>query len=168
MKYISLLNSNKLEGKTVREIDEEQLSGGRNYGMLLAIAAGALLVLLVLFISWQVNSRINYLRIENRNLIAENAALKEEVNTLQNQLTSIKKTGKVQPLQNIQPNEIIQNDYIYYVIKPRDTLGDVSNKYYGVPIYGPGLAKLNGLKVNSTLQVGQIIRVPIKPDKLEK
>ncbi|WP_027365332.1 LysM peptidoglycan-binding domain-containing protein [Desulfotruncus alcoholivorax] len=161
------MNLNKLEGRTVREIEGEHLNGGMNYRMLFALGAGAIFVLLMFLIGWQINLKIANLRVENNNLVAENTALKEEVSELKTQLAGIKMAEKLLP-QDTQPKGTIQNEYIYYEIRPKDTFGDISNKYYGVPIYGPALAKFNGLSVKTMLQVGQVIKVPIKPDKLKK
>lgn len=166
MNFFSLMKFNKLEGKTIREIEEEHLNGGESYGVLFTFGAGAILLLLVFFIGWQINSKIANLRVENKNLVAENTVLKEEVNQLNNQLASIRMTENL-PEPETKPEVSAQNEYFFYEIKPRDTLGDISNEYYGVPTYAPELAKLNGLSVNSTLRVGQIIKVPIKPDKLK-
>jgi hypothetical protein len=149
------MKSADYEGKSIREIEKQINSekSGHNWQVVITrFLPGLLLVLLgygLAGLNW--HSQMDRLNADNTSLKIENGILREENASLQKQLTDWQTTDKLTSI-------------IYHDIKRHDTLGSISVKYYGTDGYASELAKLNGLTVRTTLQVGQIIKVPRKPE----
>ncbi|SFQ95817.1 LysM peptidoglycan-binding domain-containing protein [Desulfoscipio geothermicus] len=142
------------EGKVVKEIEESINKNKKlHWKAILYLSAGVVFIFLLLT-AWNAHQETVILKTTVNSLKAENNVLKKENITLKEELRSYR-TKK----------ETSQNKYIYYEIKQNDTLGSISLHYYGTEIYAAKLAEMNGLTVNSTLRVGQVIKVPKKPDK---
>jgi LysM repeat protein len=144
---------NSLEGKTVREIEASLKNKNRKTQLksLLLLVMGAALIILSCVI-WHQNTVLARQKAANDMLAVENKTLKEEINILKEKLAGYQVV-----------NELPQNElYLYYEIKPGDTLGKISQQYFGTDDHASRLAKLNGLTVEATLQVGQVIKLPKK------
>ncbi|MBE0639250.1 MAG: LysM peptidoglycan-binding domain-containing protein [Bacteroidales bacterium] len=60
---------------------------------------------------------------------------------------------------NAQKSSVADTEFIYYVVKPGDTLWDIAKKYNGVTV--EDLKRLNNIKNAQSLKVGQKIKVSI-------
>lgn len=133
---------NGLEGKTVREIEARLQHHRRVTPALLLLVAGAAL-LIAAGVIWHHQAACDALEVENK-------TLKEEINILKEKLAGRQVTGA------LPGNEL----YLYHEIKPGDTLGKISQQYFGTGDYAARLAELNGLTTKTTLQVGQVLKIP--------
>jgi len=60
------------------------------------------------------------------------------------------------------------DEIIYYEIQKGDCFETIATYYYGSESYASELARFNKMKVNSILNIGQIIKVPRETDKLRQ
>jgi len=149
---------------------------------LLSIVTSALAIVL-LFGIWYVNNERAFLAIENTKLKVEIEKLNEEIQSLQASIaqndnrtqetggenrarkdddedgdgTSTSNTG------TSEGGTETRSDYTNYVVKPGDTLNGISLSLYGTESYASQIAQLNGLPLESVLQVDQTLKVPKKP-----
>lgn len=138
----------------------------QNVWKLISIITATLSILL-LFGIWYTNNERIFLRIENNSLSQQVKNLKDENNALLTKLAQEKtnkqdddkddKTEK-QPEKTQQAKE----DYSLYEVKPGDSLAKISILMYGTEIYADDIAKVNGLKLESLLQLGQKLKIPEK------
>lgn len=141
------------EGKSIREIDSQNNGKvGISWRFVISIIIPGLLLILLGYglASFYLHGKINRLNASIADLQMENGILKEEKALMQSQLAEMQVASG-------------STDFIYHDVKHQDTLGSISVKYYGTGRYAAELAKLNGLTVRTTLHVGQIIKVPRKP-----
>ncbi|WP_347488621.1 LysM peptidoglycan-binding domain-containing protein [Desulfoscipio sp. XC116] len=143
------------EGKSVREI-EKQISNGKGVLGWRVRIVHILLALLFILLGYGGASLILHNEIDR--LVADNTTMKIKNGVLKEDNASLKK----QLNDNQRVNQPIS--VIYHDVKKNDTLGSICVRYYGTGSYASHLAKLNGLTVKTTLQVGQIIKVPKEPD----
>jgi len=55
-------------------------------------------------------------------------------------------------------NEVLEeHNYIFYVVKPGDTLKTISKKFYNTESYHTKLAKDNALDINDELKAGKVL-----------
>jgi hypothetical protein len=150
------LTLKELENKLVTEGPEGRIKNivrviiywGRS---LLAISLAAVLIWGA-FYTISLKKEINELRGQ---LISQTAGLTQAENAGQNQLAEV-----TPPVSPIDPS---QNSFIMYSVQSGDKLTTISSVYYSREDFAPNLAELNGIPVDSQLNVGQKIKVPEKP-----
>ncbi len=165
--------------------EPEDTTSGNKKGFkwkLLSIVTSALVIVL-LFGMWYVNNERAFLAIENKKLKVEIEKLNEEIQALQVSIAQndnrVQKTGgENQAREDDDENgdgtsasstgtgaggSETRGDYTNYVVKPGDTLNGISLSLYGTESYASQIAQLNGLTLESVLQVNQTLKVPKKP-----
>jgi len=109
-----------------------------------------LLFVIMLTIIWSLKCEVSYLGATISQLNSENASLKEQIYAQAKQILPTTKTS----------DDKDADGFIFHVVQAGDCFATISERYYQELDYTSELAKLNGLTINSTLHIGQVIRVP--------
>jgi LysM repeat protein len=104
----------------------------------------------MLAIIWGLKFEISGLQAAISQLNIENTSLKEQLDAQTKQVLPSAKT----------PDDQSTEKFIYHAVQPGDCFATISERYYQSDAYASVLAKLNGLTIESTLNIGQIIKVP--------
>jgi LysM repeat protein len=109
-----------------------------------------LLFVIMLAIIWGLRFEVSGLQSKISQLNNENTSLKEQLDAQAKQVLPAAKTSDDQST----------GELIYHAVQPGDCFATISEQYYQADDCASELAKLNGLTIESTLHIGQIIRVP--------
>jgi LysM repeat protein len=174
----------KFEGRTIREL-ESYLSGRQANSLgiikvLLIFLAIAVLLVLPGSLIWTMKQDVASLKSENARLSRENSSLQQKLAGVKSNIAPTVVAG-ASPQTGLQPSgqtgagagssvakNISQGEpdgLIHHQVQPGEYLSLISQQYYGTIKYTGYLAGLNGIDMNSRLNVGQVIKLPKEPDK---
>jgi LysM repeat protein len=156
--------SNEVFGKSIREL-EKHIGKSKGISVIAAqlkdrfIPLGiVLLFIIMLAVIWSLKSEVSSLQTEVSQLNNDNRALKEQIDAQAKEVLPVIKTS----------GDKGTEAFISHVVQEGDCFATISERYYQADDYASELAKLNGLTINSTLQIGQIIKVPKNKADLKK
>lgn len=101
-----------------------------------------------------------------QSLKKEIEGLRRELNSRSGNTSQAENTGLSLPADNTTPGVPglpVQNEFVFYHVQRGDTLSTISSAYFDSEEFAPYLAELNNIPADSQLNVGQEIKVPIKP-----
>lgn len=143
-------------GKSVGEL-EKQIRKSKRTSIIAAqlkdrlLPLGVILLFVIMLaIIWGLKFEISGLQAKISQLNNENISLKEQLDVQAKQVLPAEKTSDDQGTEG----------FIYHAVQPGDCFATISERYYQADDCASELAKFNGLLIESTLHVGQIIRVP--------
>ena len=148
--------SNEVFGKSIRELEKHI---GKSNGISIIAAqlkdrflplGIVLLFIIMLAVIWSLKSEVSSLQAAVSQLNNDNRTLKEQNDAqAKGVLPAIKTSG-----------DKGTEAFISHVVQEGDCFATISERYYQADDYASELAKFNGLTNNSTLHIGQIIKVP--------
>lgn len=162
----------RIEGRTVREIEKYLAAKPLNYSgrilkaLLMFLAAGLILILPVSII-WDLRQDSAALRAQVASLQEENDMLKKQIAGRMQLVNPAQSKEETLP-RNSDSSGLQPGGYINHRVQSGESLSHISKRYYDTIRYSEYLARINGLSVNSQLNVGQIIKVPVEPDQSQK
>lgn len=151
----SMEQQSSVEGMTVKELEEYLSKKPRglfeSFSQHKISVIGLILGVLLICMSgslWDLQREVVVLRAEVARLQAEKAGLKTELSGNSKQETK-------------QPEPKLK----YHHIQSGDNFSVISKRYYGTEKYASLLARINGIPEDAQLNLGQVIKVPNKPDE---
>lgn len=156
------LQTNEISGKTIKELEKlirkpEGISGifAQWKDQFIPIGITLLLIIMAVVI-WNLKHEVSELQTKISHLNSENASLKGQLDEQVNQVLPALKL----------PDNKGTEEFISHRVQEGDCFENISERYYQTGDYASELARLNGLTITSTLQIGQLIKVPKEAGKL--
>lgn len=101
-----------------------------------------------------------------QSLKKEIEGLRSELNSRSGSTSQAENSSLSLPAGNTTPGAPVpaaQSEFIFYHVQRGDTLSTISSVYYDSEEFAPYLAELNNIPADSQLNVGQEIKLPVKP-----
>lgn len=150
------MQSNETFGKTVSELEKkihklEGISGFYEKWKDQLISIGIVLLLVIMIIvMWYLKHEISEMQNKIYQLNNDNVSLRAQLDA---------QAKYVLPAIKLYDNKGTE-EFLLHVVQAGDCFENISEHYYQTSDYALALARLNGLKINSTLKIGEIIKVP--------
>lgn len=154
------LQPNDVFGKSISDIEKQIIkTKGKSVIAARLFPQGiVLLFVIMLAIILALKCEVSGLQATITQLNSENASLNSKLNAQAKLVLPAIKTSEDKGTEG----------FISHVVQAGDCFDAISERYYQTGDYVSELARLNGLTINSTLQIGQIIRVPKNKADLKK
>jgi len=163
MKEIDL-QGQEITGKTVKEVEKE-IRKPEGISAIIEqwkdqfIPLGTVLLLIIMTIAmWNLKHEVSELQAKIFELNSDNASLREQFEV---------QAKLIFPTTELTDNKGTE-EFLSHVVQAGDCFENISERYYQTADYAYELARLNGLTINSTLQIGQTIKVPKEAEKLNE